>query len=61
MLAQNAAIQKLAKKDARISCSKNKEMMDSSIEIGAVSFILTSRLACPGFAHAANGVPLLSS
>ena len=32
MLAQNAAIERLAKKDARISCSKNKEMTDSSTE-----------------------------
>ena len=38
-LAQNAAIERLAKKDARVSCSKNKEMMDSS---------LSWRLAAPG-------------
>jgi hypothetical protein len=32
MLAQNAAIQRLANKDARIPCSKNKEMTDSSTD-----------------------------
>jgi hypothetical protein len=32
MLAQNAAIERLAKKDARIPCSKNKEMTDSSTD-----------------------------
>jgi hypothetical protein len=30
MLAQNVTVERLAKKDARISCSINKEMMDSS-------------------------------
>jgi hypothetical protein len=32
MLAQNAAIERLAEKDARISCSKNKKMVDSCTE-----------------------------
>jgi hypothetical protein len=32
MLAQNAVIERLAKKDVRISWSKNKKMRDSSTE-----------------------------
>jgi hypothetical protein len=32
MLVQNVAIERFAKKDARISRSKNKEMTDSSLE-----------------------------
>jgi hypothetical protein len=32
VLAQNAAIERLAEKDARISCSKNRETIDSSTE-----------------------------
>jgi hypothetical protein len=39
MLARNAAIERVAKKDAGVSCSKNKEMMGSS---------LSWRLAAPG-------------
>jgi hypothetical protein len=34
MVAQNVAIEKLEKQEARISCSKNKKMMDSSTGSG---------------------------